>query len=129
MPRCAVSALTLIAWLVAGVPASGQTGDPNEGRRQFKPCAVCHSFKPGEDRFGPSLAGVFGRKAAAVEGFPYSPALKASGLVWDESTLARWIEAPTLMVPGSAMNFPGIADARARADVIAYMREASGRAR
>lgn len=122
--------LALIAGLAAaGPPTARAEGDPSEGRRQFKPCSVCHSLKPGEDRFGPSLAAVFGRHAGSVEGFPYSPALKASGVVWDERTLERWIEAPARMVPGSAMNFPGLADPQARANVIAYLREASARAR
>lgn len=129
MVHRAASVLVLIAILLGcALPALAQ-GSTNEGRRQFQPCAVCHSFKPGEDRFGPSLAGVFGRRAGAVEGFPYSPALKAAGLVWDEATLARWIEAPARLVPGSTMNFPGVPDARARADLIAYLREASARAR
>ena len=75
---------------------------------------------------GPSLAGVLGRKAGTADGFArYSDALKQSGLVWDKRNLDAWLENPAALVPGNAMTFPGIADARTRADLVAYIEAVS----
>lgn len=75
---------------------------------------------------GPSLAGVWDRKAATAEGFGrYSEALKHSGLVWDEHHLDAWLKDPAAVVPGNAMGFAGIADAHVRADLLAYLKAAS----
>jgi cytochrome c len=100
-------------------------GDPVEGARLFRACAACHSLKPGQHRTGPSLAGVFGRKAGTAEGFRrYSPALKAAEVVWDEATLDPWIADPQAFLPGNRMVFRGLPDAKARADLIAYLAQA-----
>ena len=75
---------------------------------------------------GPSLGGVWGRKAGTVAGFArYSDALKRSGLVWDERHLDEWLTNPAAVVPGNARDFPGIADARTRADLLAYLKAVS----
>jgi cytochrome c len=75
---------------------------------------------------GPSLAGVWGRKAGSAEGFSrYSEALQRSGIVWDERQLDAWLSDPEALVPGNAMRFPGIADARTRADLLAYLEAVS----
>ena len=77
----------------------------NAGRNFFRTqCLLCHSAEVGDSggAQGPSLAGVVGRKAAAT-GFGYSAALKSSGLTWDAATLARFLAAPSTVVPGSAM--------------------------
>ncbi|WP_260393095.1 cytochrome c family protein [Ralstonia sp. SET104] len=75
---------------------------------------------------GPSLAGVLGRKAGTADGFVrYSDTLKQSGLVWDKRNLDAWLKNPAAVVPGNAMTFPGIADARARADLVAYLEAVS----
>jgi len=71
---------------------------------------------------GPSLAGIWGRKAASLESFArYSPALKASGIVWDTKTLDEWLRSPTKLVPKSRMIFPGIKNDKLRADLIAFL--------
>lgn len=101
-------------------------GDPARGAQAFRACAACHSIEPGEHLTGPSLASVFGKKAATVEGFHrYSKALQDSGVVWDEKTLDAWLREPAKLVPGNLMSFPGIPDARVRADLIAYLKAAS----
>ncbi|SOY62210.1 conserved hypothetical protein [Cupriavidus phytorum] len=75
---------------------------------------------------GPSLAEVWGRKAGTADGFTrYSDALKRSGLVWDKQSLDAWLKSPAALVPGNAMGFPGIADARTRADLVAYLEAVS----
>jgi cytochrome c len=74
----------------------------------------------------PSLAGVFGRKAGTAEGFHrYSDALRSADLVWNEDALNAFLADPQAFLPGNRMTFPGIRDAQARADVIAYLQNAS----
>ncbi|HZR04085.1 MAG TPA: hypothetical protein VFA81_13045, partial [Burkholderiales bacterium] len=85
-----------------------------------------HSLEPGENLTGPSLAHVWGRKAGTLPDFHrYSEALQRSGVVWNEQSLDRWLADPQAFVPGNTMPFPGIRDARPRADVIAYLKAVS----
>lgn len=105
---------------------SHAAGDAAQGAQIFRNCAACHSLEPGMNMTGPSLAGIFGRKAGSLASFHrYSDALKRSGLVWDERTLDAWIRNPAAVVPGNEMAFPGIPNAAARANLIAYLHEAS----
>ncbi len=87
----------------------------------FAPCASCHSIEPGKTVFGPSLAGISGRKAASLPGYAYSPALKSSRLTWNAATLDRWLRDPRKLVPGTKMPFGGIADAKTRKAVVDYL--------
>jgi cytochrome c len=101
-------------------------GDPQRGARIFVQCMACHSVKPGEHMTGPSLAHVWGRKAATVEGFArYSEALQRSGVTWNESTLDKWLADPAQLVPGTSMTFAGLKEARDRQDVAAYLKAVS----
>ena len=101
-------------------------GDPEAGERVFRACAACHTLAPGEHRTGPSLAGVFGRKAGTAKGFHrYSEALGSADLVWREDTLDAFLADPRGFVPGNRMTFAGIEDAQARADLIAYLQTAT----
>jgi cytochrome c len=96
--------------------------DPEAGAQAFRTCAACHTLEPGAHRTGPSLAGVFGRKAGTAEGFHrYSEALRSADLVWREDTLNTFLADPQAFLPGNRMTFPGLADAQARADLIAYL--------
>ena len=81
-------------------------------------CASCHVLN-GVGQ-GPSLVGVVGRKAAAVAGFNYSDAMKASGLTWNPANLDRFISGPTKLVPGTAMRAI-VSDPGDRRDLIAYL--------
>lgn len=104
-------------------------GDPENGANVFRQCMACHSAVPGEHLTGPSLAHVWKRKAGTAAGFDrYSDPLKRSGIVWDESTLDRWLADPEAFVHGTSMTFPGVKDERARHDVIGYLHELSERA-
>ncbi|HMO68453.1 MAG TPA: c-type cytochrome [Novosphingobium sp.] len=87
----------------------------------FAQCASCHSVMPGRHVFGPSLAGVSGRKAGSVEGYAYSEALRASRLTWDAATLERWLAGPQRLVPGTKMPFGGIPDPERRRAVVNYL--------
>ncbi len=81
-------------------------------------CGGCHSVDA--DRVGPRHAGLFGRRAGAVPGFAYSPALTTSKLVWDAPNLDRWLSNPEALVPGQRMGY-SVQDAALRADLIAYL--------
>lgn len=111
-----------LAALLASAPVLA-AGDIERGAKAFGACAACHTAEPGRHLTGPSLAGVWGRKAGAVEGFPRSSAaLRSSGIVWDERSLDAWLANPEKTVPGNFMQFGGIADAKVRADLVAYLR-------
>ncbi|MGR4928166.1 c-type cytochrome [Bradyrhizobium sp. CAR08] len=101
-------------------------GDPTRGQQDFRACAPCHSLQPDRNMTGPSLAGIWGRKAASLPSFErYSDALKSSGVVWDDRSLDGWLVDPEAMVPGNDMPFAGIKDSRARADLLAFLRQAT----
>jgi cytochrome c len=117
--------LPLIGLLtVAMAHRADAAGNPEAGAQVFRTCAACHTLEPGAHRTGPSLAGVFGRKAGTAEGFHrYSDALRSADLVWREDTLNGFLADPQAFLPGNRMTFPGMSDAQARADVIAYLKE------
>jgi cytochrome c2 len=112
--------------LLAATHRAEAAGDPDAGAQVFRTCAACHTLEPGLHRTGPSLANVFGRKAGAAEGFHrYSDAPKSADLVWREDTLSTFLANPQTFLPGNRMTFPGITDAQARADGIAYLETAT----
>lgn len=120
--RAIVAALATLAF---GAPVRAE-GDLARGAQAARACMACHSFAPGRHMTGPSLAGVWGRKAGTADGFTrYSDALKHSNLVWDKPNLDAWLKNPAALVPGNAMGFPGIADARTRVDLVAYLEAVS----
>lgn len=98
--------------------------DPVHGQQVFARCAACHIVGPAPGtRMGPALNGVVGRKSAAVAGYNYSAAMKKSGLKWDAPTLARFLQAPMKVVPGTKMAFAGLPSAQDQADVVAYLKQ------
>jgi cytochrome c len=88
----------------------------------FNQCAACHSTARGEHGIGPSLAGVFGRRAGTVAGFEFSQAMKDSGLTWNQATLDRYLTDPRGVVPGTTMAYGGVKDAAQRQAVINYLK-------
>lgn len=116
----AVSA-TLLSSAAAAVTLP--RGDVAHGAVIFKKCAACHQAGPGAgNSVGPVLTGVIGRPAASYPGYRYSSAMKRSGIVWDEATLARFLHAPRALVRGTKMSFPGLARDQDVADVLAYLK-------
>lgn len=73
------------------------------------------------NKIGPSHRGVFGRKAGLVSGYAYSPALKTSGIVWNDKTLDQWLLGPQKMVKGSKM-YLAVPNAAERAAIIGYLK-------
>src|SRR6185437_1991299 len=84
----------------AAVPVA-LSGDAAAGHQVFRKCQACHSIEPGKNGLGPSLAGIVGEKAAAVPGYSFSPAMKASNLTWDAATLDAYLTDPQKVVPGN----------------------------
>ena len=116
----------LVGTALAAGAVAAEPGDTRRGAQVFRACAACHSLAPDKNMTGPSLAGVFGRKAGTLESFDrYSPALKSAPITWDAASLDAWIADPACIVPGNHMTFPGIKDAQARADLIAFLERAA----
>ena len=108
----------------AQVPAARAEGDAARGEKVFGDCKGCHSLDRGAKSVGPSLHGIFDRKAGTGPDFNYSPALRRSGIVWTAETLDRFVDDPKRAVPNNRMIFPGIPSAQQRADLIAFMQKA-----
>src|SRR6266487_3073116 len=118
-----MTALLTIAFLS---PALAQHGDSTRGQRAFMACSACHSLQSDRNMTGPSLANLWGRKAGSLPSFErYSEALKSSGIIWDDRALDGWLTDPERMVPDNEMPFEGIKDARVRADLLAFLKEAT----
>ena len=115
----ALSALALAA------AARADDGAVVRGEARFADCAACHRLEPGANNVGPSLHGVFSRKAGEVADFRYSPAMKRSGIVWTPETLEKFIADPQAMVPGNRMPYAGMSIPGDRADLIAFLMKAT----
>jgi glucose/arabinose dehydrogenase/cytochrome c2 len=124
------SALAFITTCLPAEEAAAQNGPGNAappppmnaGKTFFRAqCALCHSAEPGDGggAQGPSLQGVFGRAAASAGTFPFTQALRNSGLSWDAATLDRFLASPSTVVPGTAM-LVEVANATDRSNLIAY---------
>jgi cytochrome c len=127
--RTAAAFLLLASAGLLGVSRVGARADPppaarvEQGREIYERCAACHSLA--RDRVGPRHCGLFGRRAASVPGFPYSDAMRDSGIVWTWETLDRFIADPLGTVPGTFMGYAGIPDAEERAQLLAYLEDAN----
>jgi cytochrome c len=90
-------------------------------------CRTCHSAKEGDNRLGPSLHGIIGRKAGELSGYAnYSQSLKSSGITWDEASLDKFIANPETLVPNNNMKpFKGVTDPAVREKIIAYLKSPS----
>ncbi len=128
MLRVSLLASALLALPLASLvaPVARADGDPDMGKRQFAPCSACHTVEEGgADKLGPNLHGVFGRKAGTKPGFAYSDALKNAGITWDADKINTWITKPAAMFPGTKMAFLGISNDAVRANIIAYLQQAT----
>ncbi len=117
-------AFWLIAASLAPALASAQVGDAIRGKQLYESrCIACHSIDA--NRVGPAHQGVVGRKAGSVADYDYSPAVKASSIVWTSVTLDRWLKDPEMTIPGQKMGY-SVPDAQDRADLIAWLAKNSG---
>jgi cytochrome c len=116
----ALAIVAAIGALLAASSVASAAGDATAGQQVFARCAGCHSTAPGENKIGPSLAGVFGRKGGSEPGYGYSPALKAADITWDAHALDQYFTNPGADVHGTKM-FISVPDAADRQNVIAYL--------
>jgi cytochrome c len=98
-------------------------GDAARGEARFQECAACHKLESGANEVGPSLHGVFTRKAGELADFRFSPAMKRSGITWTPETLDKYIADPQAVIPANRMPYAGMANASDRADLIAYLQK------
>ena len=117
--------LTAALLLAASASHAQTAGDPAKGKAFFEAtCSGCHELS-GPAYTAPTLGGVVGRKAGTGAGYTYTKALAASGIVWSEANLDRFLADPNGVVPGTAMPI-NVPDAQDRADVIAYLKTQTG---
>lgn len=113
-------------WLLALIffvsPAAAES---EHGRALFEQCAACHTLDEQKNEPGPNLKNLFGRKAAAVEEFMYSPPMRRAGFVWTPEKLDAFLADPQAAVPGNRMPFAGMPDAQDRKDLIAFLQDAT----
>jgi cytochrome c len=124
---CIPLGIFALCWILASPSLSleGQETDASRGHQLFdKRCGGCHALD--NDKEGPRLRGVYGRKAGTVPSFKYSDALAKSGITWDDSNLDQWLTEPDKFIPDVDMDFH-LAKADERADVIAYLKQLSNK--
>jgi cytochrome c len=108
-----------LAISTGGAAAFAQT--PPSGETLFRQrCGSCHTVQAGQNRMGPSLRGVVGRRAGTVSGYAYSPALRAWGQDWTTANLERYLAGSRATVPGTRMNIAAPPPAQ-RAEIIRYL--------
>ena len=118
--------LAIVALISAAMAHTAQAQDVAAGEQSFRKCLPCHAVgEEAKNKVGPELNGLDGRHSGSAPGYSYSDANKNSGLVWSEATLDTYLADPAKLVPGNKMLFGGLADAQTRADVIAYLKQAT----
>jgi len=121
MSRSVLGAAALFGAVLAGHPAFAD-GDSAAGQALFhQKCGLCHAAVEGQNKVGPSLWGVVGRKAGTLASYTYSDAMKNANRTWDAATLDDYLTAPRQKIPGVKMVFAGLPQAPDRANVIAYL--------
>ena len=126
MHRFAAILIGALTGALIAVPANAETANSNRGQRVFGACAACHSLEPARNMTGPSLAELWNRKAGTLATFHrYSPALKSSGIVWNDKSLDEWLKDPQHLVPGNTMTFQGIGNDQQRVDLLAFLKQAT----
>ena len=110
------------AVLIASSSVSSVAQDAQKGAAVFNVCLACHAIGPGaQNKIGPELNGLDGRKVGTVPNFTYSDANKNSGIVWNEATFEDYIKNPVAKIPGTKMIFPGIKNEQQVKDLWAYV--------
>ena len=110
--------------LLAALTPIARAQDAEAGRAAFKRCSICHAVGiDAQNKVGPQLNGLEGRKAGSVADFDYSDAQKNSGIVWSEATFKQYIKDPQAAVPGTKKTISGIKDEHQAADLWAYLRQ------
>ena len=112
------------AALIAASAGMAMAQDVEKGANSFKKCLACHAIGPGaQNKVGPVLNGLDGRKSGTVPDFNYSDANKNSGIVWNEQNFEDYIKDPKAKVPNTKMIFPGIKNEQEAKDLWAYIKQ------
>ncbi len=117
-PTALVATLTALA-LAAPALAAGSAA---RGKEVFQRCAFCHSLAQGENGVGPSLHGLFGRKAGTAPDYNFSNAMRNSGIVWNEASLKKFLADPQAAVPGTKMASGAVDNPQALDDLVVYLK-------
>ena len=114
----------IFALLLAGGLSSAPVSAQDDGQTAFNnSCRTCHTMKEGDNRQGPSLAGVIGRKAGSLAGYNFSDSMKQSNITWDDSNLDQFIANPDQVISGNAMKpYGGITDAAQRKTIVEFLK-------
>jgi cytochrome c len=112
--------------ITASVGVSAQGTEPASGQQAFNnACRTCHMTREGDNRLGPNLFKIVGRKAGSLPNYNYTSAMKETDLVWDEEKLDRFIANPDEIVPGNNMKpYGGLTSKDERAKIIAFLAQA-----
>lgn len=107
----------------SSVSQKRQEEDPASGQLVFNnACRTCHTTREGDNRLGPSLHNIVGRKAGSLQNYAYSSAMRGAGFTWDKAKLDGFIANPEQILPGNNMKpFSGLASADDRAKVITFL--------
>ena len=110
--------------LLCFAPGQVRAQDVAAGEKVFAQCRACHQVgEAAKNGIGPHLNDMFGRQAGSIEGYAYSPALKNSGLIWDEATFTDYTRDAKAKVPGTKMVYAGLKDEQRMKDLIAYLKQ------
>jgi cytochrome c len=107
----------------SALPQASQSTEAASGQLAFNnACRTCHVVREGDNRLGPNLHKIIGRKAGSLPDYNYSGAMKEAGFVWDEEKLERFIANPDELVPGNSMKpYSGLASRDDRTKIIAFL--------
>jgi cytochrome c len=124
-----ISALSGVACLLSSpsaLPQASQGTEGVSGQQAFNnACRTCHMVREGDNRLGPNLHGIVGRKAGSLPDYAFSSAMKEAGFVWDEEKLDRFIANPDEVVPGNGMKpYGGLTSNDERKKIIAFLAQA-----
>jgi cytochrome c len=120
--NCRMRRTVIAGLLLAGFATDALAADPAAGEKIFKAqCGICHAVVAGQNRVGPTLFGVVGRRAGSVPGFNYTADHKKLGVTWDAATLDKYLANPRAMVPDTSMLYAGLKNDAERADLVAYL--------
>jgi cytochrome c len=119
----ALSAMAFMLASPSALPQVSQGSEDASGQQAFNnACRTCHMVKEGDNRLGPNLHKVVGRKAGSLPDYGFSSAMKEAGFVWDEEKLNRFIANPDEVVPGNSMKpYGGLASSDERKKIIGFL--------
>ena len=119
-----IALVSAIVYLGLSTISVSEDAEVTSGQLVFNNvCRTCHSIREGDNRLGPHMRGIVGRKAGSLLNYSYSSAMRGANFVWDEGTLERFIANPDEIVPGNMMKpYGGLASAESRVTLVAFLK-------